>query len=111
MWNLQRSSDTFKAWRDAENFAVNMLKAGQEDVSNKFARQGEHALDADEYTFGQTGCPLLADCLATLECVVHSRYEEGDHVILIGEVVDVVSDSDAGALTYYKGCYGAIGKT
>ena len=110
MWNLQRSSDTFKEWHEAQTFAVNFLKAGQEDLSTRFASQGGHQITGTALAHGITGCPLLADCLSSLECTVHARYEEGDHIIMIGEVVNIESPSpDADALVYFKRGYTSIG--
>ncbi len=110
MWNLQRSSDTFKEWHEAETFAVNFLTADQAEASTRFASRGGHQLVGIELAHGITGCPLLADCLSSLECKVHARYEEGDHVIMIGEVVNIASPSpDADALVYYKRGYTSIG--
>ena len=108
MWNLQKSSDTYKTWHDAEYFAVNMLRADQDHLAKRFAIRGHHGFEKGELARGETGCPLLADCHASLECVVHARYEEGDHVILMGEVLNVIADSDAAPLTYCQGTYGTL---
>ncbi|MCZ6831943.1 MAG: flavin reductase family protein [Gammaproteobacteria bacterium] len=105
MWNLQKSSDTYKAWHDAETFAVNFLSAGQQELSSQYARKGEHDLEPAVMERGITGCPLLADCLASLECKMHARNEEGDHVIIIGEVVAVLSQPDTAPLVFHNGAY------
>ena len=39
-----------------------------------------------DFTDGVAGSPLLAGAAATFECFNRSRYEEGDHVIFVGEV-------------------------
>ena len=108
MWNLQKSSDVYKAWRDAEYFAVNMLRADQEHLARRFALRGQHGIEDGELARGETGCPIMADCHATVECKIHVRYEEGDHTIIIGEVINVVADSEASPLTFYKGTYGTV---
>jgi len=108
MWNLQKSSDTYKDWRDAEYFAVSMLRADQAYLAQRFAVCGEHGFAEDELARGEAGCPMLADCLATFECALHARYEEGDHVIMVGEVLATLPRSDAAPLTYHKGLYGSV---
>ncbi len=108
MWNLQKSSDTYKDWRDAEFFAVSMLRSDQAYLAQRFAVRGEHGFEEDELARGEAGCPMLADCLATFECALHARYEEGDHVIMIGEVLAASQCSDAAPLTYHKGLYGSV---
>ena len=85
-----------------------MLKAGQGDLSRRFARRANHDLGEDEYQRGKTGCPVLVNCLGSLECIMHARHEEGDHVILIGEVVAVYGPVDSAPLTYHDRAYGTI---
>lgn len=108
MWNLQKSSDTYKAWYEAETFGVNFLKVHQQELSNHYARKGEHDIAPENMSRGITGCPLLTDSLASLECKMHARYEEGDHVIIIGEVVDVQDQPDEAPLVFHKGSYTAV---
>lgn len=106
MWNLQKGSGTYREWHEADNFAVNFLKADQQDLSTKHATQGGEALPEESIARGVTNCPMMADCLFSLECKVHARYEEGDHVIMIGEVVNIATPNpDADALIYLKGGY------
>ena len=108
MWNLQKSSDTYKDWRDAEFFGVSMLCADQAHLAKRFAVSGQHGFEEDELARGENGCPMLAECLATFECTLHARYEEGDHVIMIGEVLAASPRSDSAPLTYHKGLYGSV---
>jgi flavin reductase (DIM6/NTAB) family NADH-FMN oxidoreductase RutF len=105
MWNLQKSSDTFRAWHDADTFAVNILRLEQEDLSNRHASKGKHELEEGDYKSGTTGCPVLKESLTFMECKVHARYEEGDHVIMIGEVVNIESYPEAEPLVFHKGKY------
>ena len=108
MWNLQKSSDTYKAWHDVESFAVNFLREEQRDLSAHYARRGDHDLDMDQIVRGSTGCPILADCMANLECKMHARYEEGDHVIIIGEVVAVMAQEDSNPLVFHRSAYTSL---
>ncbi len=109
MWNLQKSSDTYKDWRDADFFAVSMLRADQAHLAKRFAIRGQHGFEKGELESGDSTYPMLADCLATLECNIHGRYEEGDHVIMIGEVVRAASNTDSAPLTFHRGVYGGVG--
>ena len=108
MWNLQKSSDTYKDWRDADFFGVSMLRTGQGHLARRFALRGQHGFEKGELVGGDSACPLLADCLATLECRIHGRYEEGDHVIIIGEVDRMASNTDSAPLIFHKGVYGGV---
>ncbi len=105
MWNLQRSSDTLRAWQDADTFAVNILGLEQENLSNRHATKGKHEPRVGDYKVGMTGCPILKESLTSMECKVHARYEEGDHIIMIGEVVNIESYPEAEPLVFHKGKY------
>ena len=108
MWNLQKSSDTYKDWRDADFFAVSMLRADQGHLAKRFALRGQHGFERGELASGDSTCPMLEDCLATLECRIHGRYEEGDHVIIIGEVIRMASSTDSAPLIFHQGDYGGV---
>lgn len=105
MWNLQKSSDTLKAWKMSESFAVNFLRDDQAELSNRFAIPDQHQLQQDEAIPGESGCPVLAKCLATLECRIHARHEAGDHIIIIGEVLAITVDNKATPLVYVNNEY------
>ena len=105
MWNLQKTSDTLQAWKMSEAFVVNFLRHDQAETSNRFAVPGQHNLNDGETREGQFGSPVLTECLASLECRIHARYEEGDHIIMIGEVLATTLDEQAEPLVYVKGSY------
>lgn len=83
--------------RSTKNFAINVLSEGQERVAGHFARQsvtGEDKLDAVKTRDGDTGAAILADALAYFDCEVVTIQEVGDHVIVIGRVVDASVSND-----------------
>ncbi|WP_173153337.1 flavin reductase family protein [Phytohabitans suffuscus] len=78
----------------AAGFAVNILGADQEQISRQFA-----ATDSDRFTGvdvrpGRTGAPILTDAVAFLECRRVAEMTGGDHLIVLGEVLEfgVLSD-------------------
>jgi flavin reductase len=92
------------------SWAVSMLTAEHEDVSQWFAareRRGTDQFAALTVRPGRrTGAPILADALAWLECRTWATYDGGDHTIVVGEVLAVgLGDDDADPLLYYKSHY------
>lgn len=68
-------------------FAVNILEEGQADMSNRFAwLKDEDRFDEGEWRTAVTGAPILANCLAWLDCKIISSYPAGTHTIYVGEV-------------------------
>ena len=56
--------------------------------SEAAAAQRHHKLDEVEHWLRPSGCPVLTDALAWLECEAEQFVEAGDHVLVIGRVVD-----------------------
>ncbi len=106
LWSLQKNSDTWDAFEVATRFAVNILSADQQNMSNRYAKKGDHHLAPDEYTLGDSGCAILKNCLASFECEATERYEGGDHIILVGKIVELnCSDPEAAPLVFHCGQY------
>jgi len=92
------------AFREARFFAVNVLSAGQREISDRFARTGLPRFDGLEWHAGETGAPLLAGTLAELECAIRYRFPAGDHDLIVGEVLR--SEVREGKpLVYFAGRY------
>lgn len=89
-------------------FAISMLGAGQEALSNRFAGLDPTITDRFaglELSIAETGSPLLPGAIAWLDCVVINRLETGTHTIFIGEVVFAKSEAGRAPLVYYNRSY------
>jgi flavin reductase (DIM6/NTAB) family NADH-FMN oxidoreductase RutF len=89
----------------AEAFAINVLNADQQDLSNRFAR--EEADDLTGLRLGRlrTGSPILPGCLAALDCTIETRHEAGDHIIVVGRVCAIDSGAERDPLIYFGSRY------
>lgn len=90
-------------------FAVNILAENQQDVSNRFAGKHDDRFAGVDHAPGDNGAPVLAGCLAVIECDVHDIAAGGDHDIIIGAVTRVVTEPEARPLIYFRGGYNALG--
>jgi flavin reductase len=68
-------------------FAMNILRLDQEKVSRRFATPGPKDFSDLNIIKAATGSPILADCLAFLDCRVADILPGGDHEIFVGEIV------------------------
>jgi flavin reductase (DIM6/NTAB) family NADH-FMN oxidoreductase RutF len=80
-------------------FAVNVLGAEQLDIAWHFA--GRPREPEPQWVEGPTA-PVLAGNAATISCRPWRTYEGGDHVLVIGEVVDL-QVTDAAPLLFFGG--------
>ncbi|MCW5750382.1 MAG: flavin reductase family protein [Alphaproteobacteria bacterium] len=106
LFSLDRKARCFDCLHVAEHYAVHVLRADQADLSSAFATKGGVPWERIAWSPGMTGCPILPGALATLECAVHARHDGGDHVILVGRVLNLRC-ADGDPLLYFRGRYRA----
>ena len=104
LWSLKNDSQNFDVFADASHFAVNVLAAGQVEVSQRFSRNVEDRFAGLECSQGINGLPLIAGCAATFQCRNVHRYSGGDHAIFVGEVLEF-EVSERTALVFHRGGY------
>ena len=92
----------------ADHFTVNILSDAQKDVSGLFASQSAEKFDIAKWRPDIHGMPVIDDALASFSCARHRLVDAGDHLILIGRVVDHVA-REGQPLGYYRGSYFDIG--
>jgi len=98
LWCLASTSDSLSIFRSAEYFAVNILASGQRDISNHFATKQVGKFNNIKFKRGLGDAPLLQGCVTWLQCKTVKLYEEGDHWIFIGEVVELKTTSKEGLI-------------
>ncbi|MBO9696734.1 MAG: flavin reductase [Sphingopyxis sp.] len=104
LWSLARSSMSMDAFRGADHFAVHILAADQEPLSNGFAKRGADKFAGLAPERGAGGVPLLTGCAARFQCRTAYQYEGGDHIIFVGEVIAFDHD-DRAPLLFHGGRY------
>jgi flavin reductase (DIM6/NTAB) family NADH-FMN oxidoreductase RutF len=106
---LDRKSASFAAFHKNRHFAVNILRDSQQELSRTFARSVPDKWTGVPFETWDTGCPILPDSLAALECDVDEIIEGGDHVILIGKVRRIrMEEGDCQPLVYFRGKYAGV---
>jgi flavin reductase (DIM6/NTAB) family NADH-FMN oxidoreductase RutF len=107
---LERRSVTLDALRRHGAFAVNVLAAGQHEVSANFARSGGLASwQGVAFEPGHRGVPRLVGVLATLECKLEQVLAGGDHEIVVGSVGTAVTSADRHEpLLHWRGGYARL---
>ena len=88
---VKTDSGVYQTIKSARTFALNMLGKDQKGLAFTFfkpAQVSDGKLSGQAYRRGTTGAPVLVDAPAAVECKVTSIVEQGDHHIVVGEVVD-----------------------
>ena len=78
--------------KKAQTFALNMLGKEHKGLAFTFFKPAQFAegkLSGQAVHKGTTGAPILDAVPAAIECKVTSIVEQGDHHIVVGEVIEV----------------------
>jgi 3-hydroxy-9,10-secoandrosta-1,3,5(10)-triene-9,17-dione monooxygenase reductase component len=102
---FDNTSRTLPAVRSARRFAVNVLRAGQEDLAAVFAskRVAREKFESVTHTVAH-GVPVLDDALAWVACELVELLPGGDHTIGIGAVIAGAA-WEGEPLVFHRGAY------
>ncbi|MDZ7937616.1 MAG: flavin reductase family protein [Rhodoferax sp.] len=103
LWSLARTAGSMAAFSAGSHYAINILAADQQALARQFAARGVDRYRDVSFDTGSQGAPLLHGTVATFECFNRSRYEEGDHVIFVGEVEHCSHRAGASPLLFHGG--------
>ena len=104
---FDNASRTLPIVREAGRFAVNVLRAGQDDLAATFASKDlmpDEKFAAVTHTVDH-GVPVLDDALAWLACDLQALHPGGDHTIGVGSVTQLDHDPDGAPLVFFRGAY------
>ena len=88
---VKADSGTYKTVKAAQAFALNMLGKEHKSLAFTFFRPvdlTDGKLSGQAFRKGETGAPILIDAPGAIECRVTAIVEQGDHHIVVGEVVE-----------------------
>jgi flavin reductase (DIM6/NTAB) family NADH-FMN oxidoreductase RutF len=105
LWSLSRAAASLPVFAAGSHYAINVLAADQKTLAERFASRGADRWNGVVFDAGAGGAPLLHGAAATFECFNRSRYEEGDHVIFVGEVERCTHREGASPLLFHGGRY------
>lgn len=108
LWSIKRDSLCYPLFADAGAYSVSVLAGDQVEISNRYARAGDHLMQKGDYAITERGVPYVKDSLAHFECESWQRYQAGDHDILVASVVEFHNDMHEEPLIFYSGGYRAL---
>jgi flavin reductase (DIM6/NTAB) family NADH-FMN oxidoreductase RutF len=99
---------TNKLIRQSGHFTLHVLAKEQKDLLERFkGPDPESKFESIGWTEGKTGCPVLKDCVAYMECEVTEVHGPGNHTLFMGKVIDARFFSEKKPLSTldYSGTY------
>jgi len=108
---INETAETGLAILESKKFAVNILTAAQEQVSNQFAGGSsmQERFANTAWKKGEFGQPIFDDSLANIECTVVQQVKAGSHWVVIGEIQSVQCN-EGDPLLYFNSGYASVAK-
>ena len=106
-FSVMRTSTTYPRIAAGGRFTVNVLAHDQHHISNQFARKGTDKWAGIAWHPALSGNPVIDDTLMWVDCEAWAEYEAGDHLVIIGRVVEMSAPEwhTGSPLLYFKGGY------
>ena len=109
LFSPQKTSSTWPRIEAAGAFCVNVLSSDQEALCRAFAASGTDKYRGVGWKPGPaTGAPVLQGVLAWIEGRIASQVDGGDHVIVLGSVLDMEVVHEGKPLLFYRGGFGSF---
>jgi 3-hydroxy-9,10-secoandrosta-1,3,5(10)-triene-9,17-dione monooxygenase reductase component len=101
-----KSSTTWARIQPAGCFAANILGEDDEELCRLFATKGADRFQHLAWSKYRTGAPVIHGAMAFVDCVTEAEHDAGDHIIVVGRVVELGYASEGKPLLFYRGGYG-----
>jgi flavin reductase (DIM6/NTAB) family NADH-FMN oxidoreductase RutF len=104
---VEKTASVHEALTRAPGFVVNVLSAKQEQIARRFSIVDIDRFEGVGFSRSGSGCAVLDDALAVIECNTSALQDGGDHTIIIGEVEAGRAETGS-PLLYYRGGYAQL---
>ena len=87
---VKTDSGAYELIKKTQSFGLNMLGKGQQGMAFGFFKPAErdgNTISGETFHAGETGVPILDNASASVECKVAEIVAQGDHHIVVGEVI------------------------
>jgi flavin-dependent trigonelline monooxygenase, reductase component len=101
---IAKTASSYAVFSQTKHFAISVLAEDQKSVSGVFASKAADKFAQVAWHARATGAPVMNGASASFDCATHEVIDAGDHIILLGRVVDFVHTSST-PLGYCRGAY------
>jgi 3-hydroxy-9,10-secoandrosta-1,3,5(10)-triene-9,17-dione monooxygenase reductase component len=106
---FETTSDTLRALSLGTEFAVHILGRRQQDVARQLAGRDLEKFERVSWRRGIRGLPEIDGCGVVIAAAVARRFRGGDHVVVLGEVLEIEMRSTVEPLVYHRRRMYAVG--
>lgn len=102
---VDRKSTSWPPISGVGSFCVSVLSAEQAEMSRRFAVTSIDKFAGVRWRAAPSGHPVIAGAVAWIDCRLESETAAGDHVFVLGEVLDLDVESGGTPLLHHRGEY------
>jgi len=104
-----KTSISWPAIEVSGSFCVSVLSQDQEAIARRFAQSGGDKFSGVQWRASPaTGSPLLDNVAAWIDCRIYDRFEAGDHLLVLGEVLELSVEVEGSALVFHDGAFSSV---
>jgi len=104
LFSLDKSSSSLDKFKKSLYLSINVLSKNQKNISVNFAKKNIKWLNVDHFQ-GKLNTPIINNCLSNLECKVEKIISQGDHIIFICKVINILNNHKVKPLIYFDSSY------
>lgn len=98
---VARAAECFNTFMGVNSW-IHFVPPTHAELALRFATRGADKFSGGEFTENKGGLPVLTDASVFLECEAHSRYNGGDHVVLVGRLTDATIPGESPAVYFRR---------
>jgi flavin reductase (DIM6/NTAB) family NADH-FMN oxidoreductase RutF len=102
LFSLGKSQASARLFQEGVAFFDNVWPHQLADVAWQFAKPAEDKCAGVALSDTAVDAPRLRDAIAHFACHAHAIHEGGDHIIVVGEIIDF-DHGEGEALVFYRG--------
>jgi flavin reductase (DIM6/NTAB) family NADH-FMN oxidoreductase RutF len=102
---VAKTSSTWPKIAPSGSFAVNVLAHRHGELARRFASKPADRFTDASFSTARSGNPVLDGAAAWLDCSTVTTFEIGDHVLVVGEVVELMESAHGETdhpIVYYR---------
>ncbi len=105
IFNIYKTETDYVEFLKNDKFAINFLSSDQKELSKLFASKESNKVEKAPHQVSKNGNIILNDTLGHIELKVFQKIDIADHVLVIGEVEELLIDENKNPLIYYRSEY------
>ena len=105
IFNIYKTETDYVEFLKNDKFAINFLSSDQKELSKLFASKESNKVEKARHQVSKNGNIILNGTLGYIELKVFQKIDIADHVLVIGEVEELLIDENKNPLIYYRSEY------